>query len=149
MDMKTVQMLVAPAKRDLEDVVQIGGRAVAAHQKPSPDHRTDLAKPYVEPINPDARFFVPDHASLPKKAEPYLSATLCPAPLDGVPRDRAAKTFPDRPERTRGADSGRGREEAHICGSGPRRYSFHCSDGSATNDLRCMLRVAAVAKRRQ
>ena len=80
MDMKTVQMLVAPAKRDLEDVVQIGDRAVAAHQKPSPDHRTDLAKPYVEPINPDAWFFVHNYASLPKFRAILSSPHFVPLP---------------------------------------------------------------------
>lgn len=32
-------------------IMQVGDRAAAAHQKPAPDHRTDLANPYVEQVN--------------------------------------------------------------------------------------------------
>jgi len=31
--------------------MQIGDRAVATRQDPAPDHRTDLANPYIEPVN--------------------------------------------------------------------------------------------------
>jgi hypothetical protein len=46
-----MQMLVAPAERGLQRVMQVGDGAVAPHQQPAPDHRADPANPYVEPIN--------------------------------------------------------------------------------------------------
>jgi hypothetical protein len=51
MDMKHIQMLIAPTKGNLYGVMQISDRAVAAHQKPAPDHGTDLVNPNVESVN--------------------------------------------------------------------------------------------------
>src|SRR3954462_15624716 len=45
MDAKAVQMKVAPAKGDLESVMQIRQRLIGAQQQPAPDHRADAAQP--------------------------------------------------------------------------------------------------------
>ena len=53
MNVEQIQMLVAPAEGDLQRVMQIGDRAVAARQQTAPNHRTDLVNPDVEPENLD------------------------------------------------------------------------------------------------
>jgi hypothetical protein len=57
MDVEPMEMRIRPAKRNLERVVKIGDRAIAAHQQAAPDHRTDLANPHVEPVNLDVELF--------------------------------------------------------------------------------------------
>ena len=49
-DDELVQMGICPAHRDLQGVVQIGNRAITAHQQPPPDKRADLAQPYSQLI---------------------------------------------------------------------------------------------------
>ncbi len=44
---KLMQVLIGPAKRNLKRVVKLGNRAVAAHEKTTPDLGTDL--PYPDP----------------------------------------------------------------------------------------------------
>ena len=44
-------MRVAPAQGNLEDVMKIGDRAVAADQKPAPDHGADLTQDYFELVH--------------------------------------------------------------------------------------------------
>ena len=46
-----MEMGVAPAERDLEYVMEVGKRALAAHQEPPPDHRADPADPDVELVD--------------------------------------------------------------------------------------------------
>ena len=50
MNGELIQMLIAPAHRNLKNVVQICDRAVATHQQPSPDHRTDADEENLELI---------------------------------------------------------------------------------------------------
>ena len=38
---ETMQMVITPPKSDLQNVVQVGNRAVTADQHSSPDHRAD------------------------------------------------------------------------------------------------------------
>ncbi len=44
-------MIIAPIKGDLQFEMQVGDRTVAMHQESAPDHRTNLADPYVKPLN--------------------------------------------------------------------------------------------------
>jgi hypothetical protein len=50
-DAEPMEMEVAPAERALEYVMEVGKRAVAAHQEPPPDHRADPADPDVELVD--------------------------------------------------------------------------------------------------
>lgn len=56
-NVKLIELRIGPAKRDLEHIVKIGNRAIVANQQPTPDHRTDLAQPYVNLVRFGVLFF--------------------------------------------------------------------------------------------
>ena len=61
---KLIEMRIGLAKRDLERVMEICNRAIAANQQPVPDHRTDLAQPYVDLVSFGALFFGRDRLGM-------------------------------------------------------------------------------------
>src|ERR1035438_1933615 len=69
-DVEPMEMRIRPAKRNLERVVKIGDRAIAAHQQPAPDHRADLANPHVNPVSFAAQGVGHDGLSLAKACCP-------------------------------------------------------------------------------
>jgi hypothetical protein len=50
-DAESMKMRVAPPQGNLEGLVKIGDGAVAANQKPAPDHGADLPQDYFELIH--------------------------------------------------------------------------------------------------
>jgi hypothetical protein len=50
-DDEAVQVLVAPARGDLERGVEIGDAAVAADKKPAPDQRADATQHHAELVD--------------------------------------------------------------------------------------------------
>lgn len=84
-------MLVAPAERRLQRVMQVGDGAVAAHQQPTPDHQADPENPYVEPVNLGKSFVCHRRISL---ANDWLrpQPPVCSSLLGGGPsRSRTQK----------------------------------------------------------
>ncbi len=71
-----MKMGIRPAEYDLNRVLEIGDRTIAANQQPAPDHWTNLANPDVDPVCFD-RFFDHDRKYLAKVwRQPLLCSTL-------------------------------------------------------------------------
>src|SRR5262245_33938773 len=74
--MKTVKMLIAPGKQDLQDRMELRQSRLAAYQHPTPDERADAAQD--DPQLVDAEW-----GSGGRHA---LRVAQSPTPLKGVPR---------------------------------------------------------------
>jgi hypothetical protein len=46
-----MEMVAFPAHGDLEGIMQVGNGTIAAHEKASPDERTDLSQPDMELVD--------------------------------------------------------------------------------------------------
>jgi hypothetical protein len=46
-----MEVEISPAEGDLQRVMEVGQRLIAAHEQAAPDHRTDLPQPDPELVN--------------------------------------------------------------------------------------------------
>ncbi|TQN49263.1 hypothetical protein DLNHIDIE_03443 [Acidithiobacillus thiooxidans ATCC 19377] len=76
MDVKPIQMRIAPAEGNLQDIMQVRDGTVATHEQSPPNHWGDLANPYVELVNHGARLFCHNPLSLIHDGQNHLILTL-------------------------------------------------------------------------
>ena len=76
MDVKPIRMRIAPAEGDLQDMMQVSDGTVATHEQSPPNHRGDLANPYVEPVNLGASLVCHSHLGLIHDGQNYLILTV-------------------------------------------------------------------------
>src|SRR6478752_2481168 len=80
-----MEMGVAPAEGDLDDVMELGNGALAADQDSPPDHGADLAAPDVELIDGRDRPAGHDPSQrtrgLPQESAPGLAHSLFNVPI--------------------------------------------------------------------
>ncbi len=91
MDAEPMEVGIRPAKRNLERVVKIGERAIAAHQQPARNHRVDLADPHVDSVGFDSRVGGHDCLSLAERWGPGLLQT---PPVHGPERAPSPSPLP-------------------------------------------------------
>jgi hypothetical protein len=89
MDLESIQMLITPAKCNLQRVVQVSNSAIAANQQAAPDHWTDLANPYMQPIDLDCRHGIFHDAGQFSGLVPlcHPQPPVCPTLLIGLSDD--------------------------------------------------------------